>query len=119
MDENSDSGFSNRFVLSRIRPRNLPIENYAVEPWEKNTVEADMPDSPKRKSKTFYKSPSSHKFDNKNVTQKVFTFRKGPSLEERMKRAQTTRREWHSNDNSKGKTQVSINPYNINGAFIG
>ena len=76
MEDSCDSTNNSKFLLSRMRPRPIPIENFAVEPWEKNTIEADWFESPKRKYKTFYQSPSVRRLNQKNMTQKVFTFRK-------------------------------------------
>lgn len=109
MYENLEEAITHKRFVPTARP--FPSvrlqDQYAVEPWGKNTIELEARDED-RQLKTFYHAPLARKHDRHYATQRGFSFKKEiPAVGlQKPKMASVSR------------TSV-VNPYNISGNILG
>ena len=113
-----DAIIRKRFVPT---PHHLPgsrmQDHYAVEPWEKNTMEIEIrADDMSRQNKTFYHTPIIKKHHKQYTTHRGFGFKHEEN-------SQGISKPVRSLTKPKSMAEVSrksvVNPYNISGNILG
>lgn len=116
MYEQLELGFA--FEKPRQQSSNRRPDPYALEPWEKNTVEGEAEESTPKQYKTFYRVPASQPVARTAYsTQRIFSFAKEQNLAS--KHSQQLAKKHLQDRLSVATTQQSVvSHYNINGNFL-